>query len=84
MVTKTNFKNLLKTLGFTEEGNAFQKSIREADLKKIRFHRPKFNGKFLMNVKQWIRGPTKPNEPLPQPNKKLRKKCRQLKILIMK
>ena len=33
MITKTNFKNLLKTLGFTEEGNTFQKSIRGADLK---------------------------------------------------
>ena len=33
MITKTNFKNLLKTLGFTEEGNTFQKSISEADLK---------------------------------------------------
>ena len=33
MITKTNFKDLLKTLGFTEEGNIFQKSIGEADLK---------------------------------------------------
>ena len=33
MITKTNFKNLLKTLGFREEGNTFQKSIGEADLK---------------------------------------------------
>ncbi len=33
MITKTNFKNLLKTLSFTEEGNTFQKSIGEADLK---------------------------------------------------
>ena len=32
MITKTNFKDLLKTLGFTEEGNIFQKSIGEADL----------------------------------------------------
>ncbi len=33
MITKTNFKNLLKTLGFTEEENIFQKSIGEVDLK---------------------------------------------------
>lgn len=33
MITKTNFKNLLKILGFTEEENIFQKSIGEADLK---------------------------------------------------
>ena len=33
MITKTNFKNLLKILGFTEEDNIFQKSIGEADLK---------------------------------------------------
>ena len=33
MITKTNFKDALKTLGFTEEGNTFQKSIGEADLK---------------------------------------------------
>ena len=33
MITKSNFKNLLKTLGFTAEGNTFQKSIGEADLK---------------------------------------------------
>lgn len=33
MITKTNFKDLLKTLGFREEGNTFQKSIGEADLK---------------------------------------------------
>ena len=33
MITKTNFKDLLKTLGFTEEDNIFQKSIGEADLK---------------------------------------------------
>ena len=33
MITKNNFKDLLKTLGFTEEDNIFQKSIGEADLK---------------------------------------------------
>ena len=33
MITKSNFKDLLKTLGFTEDGNIFQKSIGEADLK---------------------------------------------------
>ena len=33
MITKTNFKNVLKTLDFTTEGNTFQKSIGEADLK---------------------------------------------------
>ncbi len=33
MITKTNFKDLLKTLGFTEEDNIFQKSIGETDLK---------------------------------------------------
>jgi len=33
MITKTNFKDLLKLLGFREEGNTFQKSIGEADLK---------------------------------------------------
>ena len=33
MITKNKFKDLLKTLGFTEEGNTFQKSIGEADLK---------------------------------------------------
>ena len=33
MITKTNFKDLLKTLNFREEGNTFQKSIGEADLK---------------------------------------------------
>ena len=33
MITKNNFKDLLKTLGFREEGNTFQKSISEADLK---------------------------------------------------
>ena len=32
MITKTNFKDVLKTLGFTSEGNTFQKSIGEADL----------------------------------------------------
>ena len=33
MITKTNFKDLLKTLEFTKEDNIFQKSIGEADLK---------------------------------------------------
>ena len=33
MITKTNFKDLLQTLGFTAEENTFQKSIGEADLK---------------------------------------------------
>ena len=33
MITKTNFKDVLKTLGFTVEDNIFQKSIGEADLK---------------------------------------------------
>ena len=33
MITKTNFKDLLKALEFTEAGNIFQKSIGEADLK---------------------------------------------------
>lgn len=33
MITKNNFKDLLKTLGFAEEGNTFQKSIGETDLK---------------------------------------------------
>lgn len=33
MITKNNFKDLLKTLGFTAEGNIFQKSIGEAELK---------------------------------------------------
>ncbi len=33
MITKNNFKDLLKTLGFKSEGNIFQKSIGEADLK---------------------------------------------------
>ena len=33
MITETNFKDLLKTLGFREERNTFQKSIGEADLK---------------------------------------------------
>ena len=32
MITKSNFKDLLKKLGFTEDGNIFQKSIGEADL----------------------------------------------------
>jgi len=33
MITKTNFKDLLKTLGFTTVGDIFEKSIGEADLK---------------------------------------------------
>ena len=33
MITKNNFKDLLKTLGFREEEKTFQKSINEADLK---------------------------------------------------
>ena len=33
MITKSNFKEVLKMLGFTAEGNTFQKSIGEADLK---------------------------------------------------
>ena len=33
MITKTNFKDVLKTLGFTIEGDTLHKSIREADLK---------------------------------------------------
>ncbi len=33
MLTKNNFRNLLKNLGFTEQGNTLQKSIGEADLK---------------------------------------------------
>lgn len=33
MITKTNFKDVLKTLGFTAEGKTFQKTIGEADLK---------------------------------------------------
>ena len=33
MITKNNLNDLLKTLGFTEEGNTFQKSMDEADLK---------------------------------------------------
>ncbi|RKU09924.1 type I restriction endonuclease subunit M [Candidatus Poribacteria bacterium] len=33
MITKSNFKDLLKTLGFTTEGNTFQKSIGDAELK---------------------------------------------------
>ena len=33
MITKYNFKDLLKTLGFSAEGNIFQKSIGEAELK---------------------------------------------------
>ena len=32
MITKTNFKDLLETLGFMQDGNIFQKSIGEADL----------------------------------------------------
>ncbi len=33
MITKNNFKDLLQTLGFTEEGNIFQKSDGQVDLK---------------------------------------------------
>ena len=33
MITKNNFKDLLKTLDFREEGKVFQKSMGEADLK---------------------------------------------------
>ncbi len=33
MITKTNFKDLLKTLGFTEKGDIFQKSIAGTTLK---------------------------------------------------
>ena len=33
MITKTNFKDVLETLGFKAEGHIFQKSIGEADLK---------------------------------------------------
>ncbi len=33
MITKNNFKDLLQTLGFTAEGDIFQKSDREVDLK---------------------------------------------------
>ena len=33
MITKSNFKDLLKTLDFTTEGDIFQKSIGDADLK---------------------------------------------------
>ena len=33
MIMKNNLKDLLKTLGFIEEGSTFQKSIGEADLK---------------------------------------------------
>ena len=33
MITKSNFKNLLKMLGFIEEGSIFQKSIGAVDLK---------------------------------------------------
>ncbi len=33
MITKSNFKDLLRTLNFTEEGNIYQKSIAEATLK---------------------------------------------------
>ena len=33
MITKNNLKDLLQTLGFTTEGDTFQKSIGEADLK---------------------------------------------------
>ena len=33
MITKNNFKDVLKMLGYQAEGNIFQKSIGEADLK---------------------------------------------------
>ena len=33
MITIDNFKDVLQTLGFTAEGNIFQKSIGEAELK---------------------------------------------------
>ena len=33
MITKNNFKDVLKELGFEAEGNIFQKSIGEAELK---------------------------------------------------
>ena len=33
MITKSNFKDVLENLGFTAEGNIFQKSMGEADLK---------------------------------------------------
>ena len=33
MITKTNLKDLLTTLGFTAESNTFQKPIGETDLK---------------------------------------------------
>ena len=33
MITKTNLKDVLRTLGFKAQGDVFQKSIREADLK---------------------------------------------------
>ncbi len=33
MITRSNFKDLLRTLGFIEEGDIFQKSDREVDLK---------------------------------------------------
>ncbi len=40
MIRKKNFKTVLKTLGFTAEGNIFQKSIGEAELK-VDFDREK-------------------------------------------
>ena len=33
MITKTNLKDVLRTLGFKAQGDVFQKSIGEADLK---------------------------------------------------
>ena len=33
MITKNNLKDVLKSLGFTEDGDVFQKSIGEADLR---------------------------------------------------
>ena len=35
MITKDNFKDVLKTLGFQTEGNIFQKSVGETELKVI-------------------------------------------------
>ena len=40
MITKNNFKDVLKELGFTADGNIFQKSIGEAELK-VDFDREK-------------------------------------------
>ena len=40
MITKNNFKDLLQTLGFTVEGDIFQKSDREVDLK-VDFGKPR-------------------------------------------